>query len=158
MIFNLELDAFFYKIIWLNKFIENIKGENTSTSPSDFNSNIILNPDGAEWKRGKWNYFIKQFLKLSEYLGIRFSKIVISGDTGPLHSAAALGIKIVGLHAVEGSIVHAAPNYKINQKILGKKCTCIGSLQHYEICKSSSSCMGSIQSQTVFKRVRTLLS
>ena len=44
------------------------------------NNNIILNPDGAEWKRGKWNYFIKQFLKLSEYLGIRFSKYIISDN------------------------------------------------------------------------------
>jgi glycosyltransferase involved in cell wall biosynthesis len=44
------------------------------------NNNIILNPDGAEWKRGKWNFFIKQFLKLSEYLGIRFSKYIISDN------------------------------------------------------------------------------
>ena len=24
-----------------------------------FNKKIILNPDGAEWKRGKWNYLVK---------------------------------------------------------------------------------------------------
>ena len=44
------------------------------------NSNLILNPDGAEWKRGKWNYCIKSFLKLSEYLGIKFSKQVIADN------------------------------------------------------------------------------
>jgi glycosyltransferase involved in cell wall biosynthesis len=44
------------------------------------NSNIILNPDGAEWKRGKWNFFVKQFLKLSEYIGIKFSKVVVSDN------------------------------------------------------------------------------
>jgi len=44
------------------------------------NKNIILNPDGAEWKRGKWNYFIKLFLKFSEYLGIKFSKFIISDN------------------------------------------------------------------------------
>ncbi len=45
-----------------------------------FNSNIILNPDGAEWKRGKWNFFVKQFLKLSEYIGIKFAKVVVSDN------------------------------------------------------------------------------
>jgi glycosyltransferase involved in cell wall biosynthesis len=44
------------------------------------NKNIILNPDGAEWKRGKWNFFIKQFLKLSEFLGIIFSKYIIADN------------------------------------------------------------------------------
>jgi glycosyltransferase involved in cell wall biosynthesis len=44
------------------------------------NKNIILNPDGAEWKRGKWNYFIKLFLKFSEYLGIKYSKYIISDN------------------------------------------------------------------------------
>ncbi len=45
-----------------------------------FNSNIILNPDGAEWKRGKWNFIVKQFLKLSEYMGIKFAKVVVSDN------------------------------------------------------------------------------
>jgi glycosyltransferase involved in cell wall biosynthesis len=44
------------------------------------NNNIILNPDGAEWKRGKWNSIVKKFLKLSEYFGIKFSKFIISDN------------------------------------------------------------------------------
>ena len=44
------------------------------------NKNIILNPDGAEWKRGKWNFLIKQFLKFSEFLGIKFSKNIIADN------------------------------------------------------------------------------
>ena len=44
------------------------------------NKNLILNPDGAEWKRGKWNCLIKNFLKLSEYLGIMFAKHIISDN------------------------------------------------------------------------------
>jgi ADP-heptose:LPS heptosyltransferase len=85
-------------------------------------------------------------------------KVVVSGDTGPLHFATALGTKIIGLYAVEGSVVHAAPNYKSSQKILGSKCTCTKSLQHYETCQSSVSCMSSIQPKNVFKRVKFLLS
>jgi len=45
-----------------------------------FGKKIILNPDGAEWKRGKWNLLIKSFLKLSEYLGVKFSDVIISDN------------------------------------------------------------------------------
>lgn len=45
-----------------------------------FNKKIILNPDGAEWKRGKWNAFVKWFLKKSEDIGIKFSDIVVADN------------------------------------------------------------------------------
>ena len=37
-----------------------------------FTAKIILNPDGAEWKRGKWNLFIQKYLKFSERLSVFF--------------------------------------------------------------------------------------
>lgn len=43
-----------------------------------FTKKLILNIDGAEWKRGKWNNFAKWFLKISEKLGVAFSDVVIS--------------------------------------------------------------------------------
>lgn len=45
-----------------------------------FKKKIILNPDGAEWKRGKWNKPIKWFLKLSESFGIKYSDIVVADN------------------------------------------------------------------------------
>lgn len=45
-----------------------------------FTKKIILNIDGAEWKRGKWNGFAKWFLKLSEKFGVKYSDIVISDN------------------------------------------------------------------------------
>lgn len=45
-----------------------------------FNKKIILNPDGLEWKRGKWNKPAKWFLKLSEKIGIRYADIVIADN------------------------------------------------------------------------------
>ncbi|WP_071461756.1 DUF1972 domain-containing protein [Polynucleobacter asymbioticus] len=45
-----------------------------------FSKKIILNIDGAEWKRGKWNWFIKSFLKISEAIGVLFSDIVIADN------------------------------------------------------------------------------
>ncbi|MBB5636587.1 glycosyltransferase involved in cell wall biosynthesis [Pedobacter cryoconitis] len=41
---------------------------------------IILNPDGAEWKRGKWSKPIKWFLKVSESFGIKYSDVVVSDN------------------------------------------------------------------------------
>ena len=40
---------------------------------------IIVNIDGLEWKRNKWNKFIKIFLKYSEKIAVNFADIVI-GD------------------------------------------------------------------------------
>jgi glycosyltransferase involved in cell wall biosynthesis len=45
-----------------------------------FNKKIILNPDGAEWKRGKWSYPVKSFLKLSEKLGVKLSNVVVADN------------------------------------------------------------------------------
>ena len=41
---------------------------------------VILNIDGAEWKRGKWNIFVKAFLKFSEYCGIKGASLVVSDN------------------------------------------------------------------------------
>ena len=45
-----------------------------------FRKKIILNPDGAEWKRGKWSKPIQWFLKQSEKIGVKFSTIVITDN------------------------------------------------------------------------------
>ena len=42
------------------------------------NVKTILNPDGAEYKRGKWNFWIKKFLKISESYGLRYASSVIA--------------------------------------------------------------------------------
>jgi len=33
-------------------------------------SKIIVNVDGVEWRRDKWNFFIKRFLKISEKMAV----------------------------------------------------------------------------------------
>ena len=38
---------------------------------------IMINPDGLEWKREKWNYLIKQYFKLSERTMIKSSNHVV---------------------------------------------------------------------------------
>lgn len=45
-----------------------------------FGKKIVLNPDGQEWKRGKWSKPVQWFLKISEKLGVKFSTTVISDN------------------------------------------------------------------------------
>lgn len=41
------------------------------------NCQVFVNPDGHEWKRAKWNYFIKKYWKLSERLMIKNTDLAI---------------------------------------------------------------------------------
>ena len=43
-------------------------------------SKIIVNIDGLEWKRGKWNIFAKWFLKLSEKIAVKYADLVITDN------------------------------------------------------------------------------
>lgn len=45
-----------------------------------FKKKIILNPDGAEWKRGKWSRFAQWFLRLSEEFGVKYSDVVVTDN------------------------------------------------------------------------------
>jgi glycosyltransferase involved in cell wall biosynthesis len=45
-----------------------------------FGRKIILNIDGAEWKRGKWGKIAKLFLHYSERFGVKYSDVVISDN------------------------------------------------------------------------------
>jgi glycosyltransferase involved in cell wall biosynthesis len=47
-----------------------------------YKSKFILNFGGLEWKRSKWNYITRKFLKLSEYLAIKCSSQLIADNLG----------------------------------------------------------------------------
>jgi len=38
---------------------------------------LYVNPDGCEWKRDKWNYFVKKYLKLSEKVMVKHADLTI---------------------------------------------------------------------------------
>lgn len=43
---------------------------------------IICNIDGIEWKRAKWNFFAKKFLKYSEFSACKYADTVITDNRG----------------------------------------------------------------------------
>ena len=100
-------------------------------------------------------YQIPSTKDLSLFLAILDqAKVVISGDTGPLHFAAGLGVKVIGLFGTNDSVIHAAPIYKNNEKAIGIACTCMGEKMRFLTCQSSPSCMNSISSLQVFEMLK----
>ena len=45
---------------------------------------VIINPDGLEWKRAKWNWIVKKYFKLSELTMINSSDYVVCDSQGIL--------------------------------------------------------------------------
>ncbi|WP_110927015.1 beta 1-4 rhamnosyltransferase Cps2T [Bacillus massiliglaciei] len=43
---------------------------------------VFVNPDGHEWKRSKWNYFIRRYWKLSEKLMVKHADLLICDSKG----------------------------------------------------------------------------
>jgi glycosyltransferase involved in cell wall biosynthesis len=43
---------------------------------------FIINLGGLDWQRSKWGYFTRKYLKLSEGIGVKYSKYVISDNLG----------------------------------------------------------------------------
>ncbi|MCI2228622.1 DUF1972 domain-containing protein [Polaribacter sp. MSW13] len=43
---------------------------------------IITNMDGLEWKRSKYTFFVRQFLKFAERLGVKHSDFLVSDSEG----------------------------------------------------------------------------
>jgi glycosyltransferase involved in cell wall biosynthesis len=44
------------------------------------NTKTIINFGGLEWKRSKWNIIVRMYLRLTEYLAIKFATIVIADN------------------------------------------------------------------------------
>lgn len=41
------------------------------------NGTLLVNPDGHEWKRGKWNFAIKKYWKISERLMVKHADLLV---------------------------------------------------------------------------------
>lgn len=82
-----------------------------------FKPTIILNPDGAEWERGKWNFFVKRALKLFNYLGIKFSDVVISDNSVISESIYKIRKKNVRTIEYGGDhVCHVPLSFEISKK------------------------------------------
>jgi len=82
---------------------------------------------------------------------LKRARLFISGDTGPLHFAAGLGVPTIGLFGPT-SAAQWAPIGPQHQAIQAPKCSCGGSDWR---CSKASHCLASISSLEVFKRLQS---
>lgn len=50
--------------------------------PRTLGMNIVVNPDGLEWKRGKWGRIGRRYYKLSEWLSAKLASRIIADSPG----------------------------------------------------------------------------
>ena len=88
---------------------------------------------------------------------LKISRLVIAGDTGPLHFASGLGVPVLGIFAVGNSLTQAAPIYNSDQIIKTQICACYSNFSNLDYCIQAESCMASIKPEAVFLKLQNIL-
>lgn len=97
-------------------------------------------------------------LQLPVFLNVlKRAKVVIAGDTGPLHFAAGLQIPTLGLFAVNSLLSQAAPLYSDANKIMVEPCACYANFSQLDTCKEKITCISAISPQAVYDKLLILL-
>lgn len=127
-----------------------------SSGNSERDRNLLAN-----LKKLEPGFFVFPIIKsLDLYLAVlNGTNLFISGDTASLDFSHALGVRVIGLFGIYGSMQYAAPIYQFNQKVTAMTCLCTGHLEHFENYRSKKSCMNSIQPKEVlnfsqFKKIK----
>lgn len=84
---------------------------------------------------------------------LKRAKVFISGDTGPLHFAAGLGVPTISLFG-PSSPERWAPLGKQHRVLTGSACSCDGS---WDVCQSASHCLAAISPERVFVCLQAIL-
>ena len=83
---------------------------------------------------------------------LKRARVFISGDTAPLHYAAAVGVPTIGLFGPTLAI-QWAPRGKEHQAIQAPKCGCHGNTG---VCLGPQHCLAAISPREVFQRLQKL--
>ncbi len=103
-------------------------------------------------------YCLAPILQLPVFLNVlKRAKVVIAGDTGPLHFAAGLQVPTLGLFAVNSKRSQAAPLYHDTNKLTVDACACYANDSRLDCCKEKLPCINAITPQAVFDKLMILL-
>lgn len=84
---------------------------------------------------------------------LKRARVFISGDTGPLHFAAALGVPTISLFGPT-PVAQWVPLGKRHQVLTVSSCSCDGDTQ---VCYSASHCLLAISPEAVFHALQKIL-
>ena len=87
-------------------------------------------------------------------LWLKHAAVFISGDTGPFHFAAALGVPVLGLFGTGDSLARSAPIYLPEQILAAADCACDRLHKNISTCDETSPCMATIQPAQVLARLQ----
>lgn len=79
--------------------------------------------------------------------------VFVAGDTGPLHYAAALGVRTIGLFGASAA-GQWAPIGPQHAALQGTRCTCAGPA---EACQNANPCIAAISPELVLARLQKIL-
>jgi len=89
--------------------------------------------------------------ELAAFLAVlKRAELFISGDTGPLHFAAGLGVPTVSLFGATSAMLWA-PLGAQHQRVQGSPCSCDGNTG---VCSAAQPCMATISPQEVLSRIQ----
>jgi heptosyltransferase III len=88
---------------------------------------------------------------------LKQAAVFISGDTGPFHFAAALGVPVIGLFGTGDSLRRAAPIYLPEQILTAADCACDRLNKNVSVCGESNPCMATIAPAQVLARLKKIL-
>jgi ADP-heptose:LPS heptosyltransferase len=92
--------------------------------------------------------------ELAQFLALlKRAEAFISGDTGPLHFAAGLGVPTISLFG-PSSATRWAPVGERHRVLTGTTCSCDGNAS---VCHSASHCLAAITPDRVFEQLKTVL-
>ena len=76
------------------------------------NKRVIVNVDGLEWRRAKWNGMIKKFLLFSEWMAVQFADRIITDN-------AALQDYAMEEYGIESSLIeYGADHVEVNPNVM----------------------------------------
>lgn len=81
---------------------------------------LITNVDGVEWKRAKWSGLAKWYLRVSEWIAVKFSNTVIADNAGiqnyieQTYGRDSEVITYGGDHALRGKVVAIGADLPVN--------------------------------------------
>jgi ADP-heptose:LPS heptosyltransferase len=84
---------------------------------------------------------------------LKRAEVFISGDTGPLHFAAGLGVPTISLFG-PSSPVQWAPAGRQHQVLVGNLCSCDG---NEAVCQSANHCLAAISPEQVLASLQNIL-
>lgn len=100
---------------------------------SNYSHKFILNFGGLDWKRSKWSFFTRQFLKFSEKIAVKYSNIIIADNPGiseyiiKNYNRKSILIEYGGDHALNNNLGHQ--KIKKNKLLPNKYCCSVARIQ-----------------------------